>query len=339
MKGNVAMKIIVDAMGGDNSPEVPVGASVKFVNSKPGVNILLVGNREMLENELAKFKYDKNRIEIVNCGDVITNHDEPVRAVKTKKDSSMVVAAKMLAEDKGDAMFSMGNTGALLAAGLLIVGRIKGVLRPALGTLIPTDNGGKLLIDAGANTNCRSQNLLQFAVMGSIYMNKVCAIENPKVGLVNNGAEEEKGTDLTKETHILLNENKDKLNFIGNLEGREMMCGDADVIVCDGFTGNIILKTLEGMGKVVSKNLKQIFKGSVLKALGGLCVLKGLNGFKKKMDYREYGGAPLIGIKKPMVKGHGSSDEKAAYIALTQIEKIVAKDLTKEIENAVIMKG
>lgn len=328
------MKIIVDAMGGDNAPEVPVEASVRAVNDKGNIDIMLVGKKDILEQLLKKYKYDKKRIEIVNCSDVITNHDEPVKAVKSKKDSSMVVAANLLSEGKGDAMLSMGNTGALLTAGLLIVGRIKGVARPALGTLIPTDAGGRLLIDAGANTNCKSINLLQFALMGSIYMNKVEGFDRPKIGLVNNGEEEEKGNDLTKETYKILKENEYGLNFIGNLEGREMMEGAADVIVCDGFVGNVILKSLEGMGKVVSKNLKEIFKGGPVKTFGGLLVLKGLNRFKKKMDYREYGGAPLIGLKKPIVKGHGSSDTKAAYKTLLQIEKFVLGDITKEIETA-----
>ena len=329
------MKIIVDAMGGDNAPDVPVRACVETVNNKENIDIILVGKEEQIREKLAGLKYDEGRIEIIDAREIITNEEEPVKAVKQKKDASLVVAARLLSEDKGDAMLSMGSTGALLAAGILLVGRIKGVSRPALGTLIPTDGGGKLLIDAGANTNCRSQILLQFAIMGSIYVNKVLGVKNPKIGLVNNGAEEGKGNDLTKETYQLLKETEHNLNFIGNLEGREMMQGEADVIVCDGFTGNIILKTLEGMGKVVSKNLKEIFKGGIFKTLGGLLVLKGLNGFKKKMDYREYGGAPLIGLKKPVVKGHGSSDEKAALKTLMQIEKFILGDITKEIENAV----
>jgi len=329
----------VDAMGGDNAPAVPVRASVEAVNNKENIDILLVGNRKMIEEKLKGLKYDRKRIEIADASEIITNDDEPVKAVKQKKEASVVVAARLLSEGKGDAMLSMGSTGALLAAGLLLVGRIKGVLRPALATLIPTDDGGKMLIDAGANTHCKSQTLLQFALMGSIYMNKVEGIKNPKIGLVNNGVEEGKGNDLTKEAYQVLKGNEYGLNFIGNLEGREMMQGEADVIVCDGFTGNIILKTLEGMGKVVSKNLKRIFKGGILKTLGGLFVLKGLRGFKKKMDYREYGGAPLIGLKKPVIKGHGSSDEKAAYNTLMKIEKFVFEDITKEIENAVNGKG
>lgn len=326
------MKIIIDAFGGDFAPDVPVEASVMAVGNRETLNIILTGNKEIIEEKLSKFHYDKNRIKIVDCREIITNHDEPVKAVKKMKDSSMVVGARLLADGKGDAFLSMGSTGALLAAALLIVGRIKGVLRPALATLIPTDQGGKLLLDAGANTNCKPETLLQFAKMGSIYMEKVHGIKRPKVGLVNNGAEEEKGTTLTKEAHMLLKNNNLGINFIGNLEGREMMEGVADVIVCDGFSGNIILKTLEGMGKVVGKSLKKIFGVGILKKIAALFVLKDLKEFKNKMDYRVYGGAPLIGIKKPVVKGHGSSDVKAAYSCILGVEKFVLGNVTEEIE-------
>lgn len=328
------MKIVIDAMGGDNAPAVPVEASVRAV-ADADMDIILTGKRELLEIELKKYKYDGKRIEIVDCREVITNHDEPVRAVKTKTDSSMVRAAKLLADGAADAMLSMGNTGALLSVGLLTVGRIKGVLRPAIATFIPTDKGAGLLIDAGANTNCRGVNLLQFACMGSIYMKRAQNISNPRVGLVNNGEEEEKGTELTKEAYSLLSADGSGINFIGNLEGREMMEGAADVIVCDGFTGNVILKTMEGMGKVVGKNLKEIFSGSVLKKLGALLVYGGLKSFKKKMDYREYGGAPIIGLKKPVIKGHGASDVYAAYAAIIQLEKIVKTDVNGEIEERI----
>lgn len=327
------MKIIIDAMGGDNAPDAQVSAAVMAVNNKD-IEIILVGKEEIIKQKLSTFKYNKDKIKIVDCCEVIDNHEEPVKAVKTKKNSSLVVAAELLKNGEGDAMLSMGSTGALLSAGLLIVGRIKGVIRPAIATIIPTDKGGKLLIDAGANTSCKSANLLQFAIMGSIYMNKVEGIISPTVGLVNNGEEEEKGNTLTKESYGVLKENFEKINFIGNVEGRDIMEGKADVIVCDGFTGNVILKTLEGMGKVVKNNLKAIFSGGIIKKIGALFVLKGLNQFKKKMDYREYGGAPLIGLKKPVIKGHGSSDVKAAYKTIMQIEKFVAGDITKEIEKA-----
>lgn len=325
------MKLIIDAMGGDNAPRVPVEASVMAVNGND-IKIILTGKREILEKELSGFKYDKSKIEIVDCREVITNHDEPVYAVKTKKDSSMVRAAKLLSEGAADAMLSMGSTGALLCAGLLNVGRIKGITRPAIATLIPTDDGAKLLVDAGANTNCRPTNLLQFAMMGSVYMEKTAGIERPRVGLVNNGEEKEKGTELTKETYMLLSENGCGLNFIGNLEGREMMEGAADVIVCDGFVGNVILKTFEGMGKVVGSNLKNLFSGGITHKLAAAFVYGGLKEMKKKMDYREYGGAPLIGLKKPVIKGHGASDTKAAYAAVVQAEKIVKNNVNGEIE-------
>lgn len=329
------MNIVIDAFGGDFAPDVPVEASVMAVKNRVDLKIILTGKKEIIEEKLNKFEFDKDRIEVVDCREVITNHDEPVKAIKQKKDSSMVVAARILSQGGADAFLSMGSTGALMSAALLIVGRIKGVLRPALATLIPTDAGGKLLIDAGANTNCRPENLLQFAKMGSVYMEKVHGINAPRVGLVNNGAEEEKGTALTKEAHQLLKNNHTSINFIGNLEGREMMEGLADVIVCDGFCGNVILKTLEGMGKAVGKNLKGIFGGGIFKKLAALLVYKDLKAFKNKMDYRVYGGAPLIGIKKPVIKGHGSSDVKAAYACIISAEKFVSGNVVSEIEKVI----
>lgn len=250
------MKIIVDAMGGDHAPQAPVAAAVKAV-SEMGVQIILVGKRDVLENELKKNNYSGQDITIEDADDVVSNHEEPVKAVRTKKNASVVVAANMLKDGKGDAMLSMGNTGALLAAGLLIVGRIKGILRPALAALLPSAKGPKMLIDAGANTNCKAENLVQFGIMGSIYMKNVLEIENPTVGLMSNGEEEGKGDELTKETFPLLK--NAPVNFIGNIEGRDVMEGTADVITCDGFVGNVILKTVEGMGHVVSQKIKGIF--------------------------------------------------------------------------------
>lgn len=322
------MRIAVDAMGGDNAPDAVIEAVAEFLK-KTTAEVILCGKKDIIEEKLQACDYDKSRIEIVDCRDEISDHDEPVKAVKHKKDASMVVAARLLSEDKADAMLSLGNTGALLSEGILIVGRIKGVSRPALATILPTAEGGKLLIDAGANTNCRTVNLLQFAVMGSLYMKKMFGIENPRVGLINNGAEPEKGTDLVKEAHKVLADAD--LNFIGNIEGRDIMWGKADVMVADGFTGNIVLKTVEGMGAVLNRNLKAIFKGNIINMLGALCVKKGLMQFKKSMDYREYGGAPILGLKKLIVKGHGSSDKKAVFSALMQIEKATLSNITEEI--------
>ena len=324
------MKIIVDAMGGDNAPQAPVAGAVKAAKEL-GVEIVLVGKTDVIKNELSKYDYSKDKITIAHAEDVISNHEEPAKAVRNKKDASVVVAANMLKKGEGDAMLSMGNTGALLASGLLIVGRIKGVLRPALATLLPTAKGPKMLIDAGANTNCKPENLVQFAVMGSIYMKNVLDIKNPTVGLISNGEEEGKGDELTKETFPKLKEAP--INFIGNIEGRDVMEGNADVITCDGFVGNVILKTVEGMGHVVSQKVKGIFKKSIFTKIGALFVMKGINEFKKAMDYREYGGAPLLGTKRPVIKGHGSSDAKAVFYAIDQAKRFVETNVIDEIVN------
>lgn len=322
------MKIIVDAMGGDNAPQAPVEAAVKAVKEL-GVEIVLVGQMEVIKKELDGYDYPKEKIFIENADDVISNHEEPAKAVRNKKGASVVVAANMLKSGEGDAMLSMGNTGALLASGLLIVGRIKGILRPALATLLPSNKGPKMLIDAGANTNCKAENLVQFGMMGSIYMKNVLGIENPTVGLMSNGEEEGKGDELTKETYPMMK--KAPFNFIGNIEGRDVMEGTADVITCDGFVGNVILKTVEGMGHVVSQKIKNIFTKSIFTKLGAVFVLKGLNEFKQSMDYREYGGAPLLGTKSPIIKGHGSSDSKAVFSAIYQAKKFVETNVIDEI--------
>ncbi len=320
------MKIIIDAMGGDNAPEAPVEAGCK-ASRELGTGIIFVGKREIIEREMKKYTYGD--VEIVNADDVISNHEEPAKAVRHKKDSSIVVAANLLKDGKGDALLSMGNTGALLASGLLIVGRIKGVLRPALAALLPSAKGPKMLIDAGANTNCKAENLVQFAVMGSIYMKNVMGIPNPAVGLMSNGEEEGKGDELTKETYPRLK--TAPVNFIGNIEGRDVMEGTADVITCDGFVGNVILKTVEGMGHVVGGMVKSIFTKGIMTKLAALCVMKNINDFKQTMDYREYGGAPLLGTKKPVIKGHGSSDAKAVYSAIKQAKRFVETNIIEEI--------
>ena len=324
------MKIIVDAMGGDYAPKAPIAAAVKAADELD-VDIILVGKTDEVQKELSQYKYNKDRITIVHADEVVSNHEEPVKAVRTKKSASVVVAANMLKDGEGDAMLSMGNTGALLTSGLLIVGRIKGVLRPALATLLPSAKGPKMLIDAGANTNCRSENLVQFAIMGSIYMKNVLGIENPTVGLMSNGEEEGKGDELTKATYPFLK--VAPVNFIGNIEGRDVMEGTADVITCDGFVGNVILKTVEGMGHVVSDKVKGIFTKGLLTKLGALFVMKGINEFKQTMDYREYGGAPLLGTKRPVIKGHGSSDAKAVFSAIRQAKKFVETNVIEDIQN------
>ncbi len=323
------MKILIDVMGGDNAPQVPVEAAVKAANEL-GVHMVLVGDTDTINNELAKYTYPDDKISIVHAPDVISNHEEPAKAVRQKKTASVVVAANMLKNGEGDAMLSMGSTGALLTAGLLIVGRIKGILRPALATTLPTAQGPKLLVDAGANTNCRPMNLVQFGVMGDAYMKKLYGIKSPKVGLISNGEEEGKGDDLTKKTYPEMK--KAPFNFMGNIEGRDIMEGNADVMVCDGFVGNVVLKTVEGMGHVISDRIKGIFKKNIITKLGALFVMGGIKEFKKAMDYREYGGAPLLGCKKLVLKGHGSSDTKAAFAAIKQAKIFIDTDVNKEIE-------
>lgn len=324
------MKIIIDAMGGDNAPYAPVKAAVRAAKEL-NVEIVLVGREDDIKKELEKNGFTGNTISIVHAEDVISNHEEPSKAVRSKKNASVVVAANMLKNGEGDALLSMGNTGALLASGLLIVGRIKGVLRPALGALLPSAKGPKMLIDAGANTNCKPENLVQFGIMGSIYMKNVLNIENPTVGLMSNGEEEGKGDELTKETYPLFE--KTLVNFIGNIEGRDVMEGTADVITCDGFVGNVILKTVEGMGHVVSGKIKDIFKKNFFTKIGAMFVMGGLNDFRQTMDYREYGGAPLLGTKRPVIKGHGSSDAKAVFSAIVQAKKFVETNVIDEIVN------
>lgn len=326
------MKIVIDAMGGDNAPQAQIEGAIRAVN-ETGIDIVLVGKEDIIKNELLKYKYKSGNVEIVNATEVITNHEEPVKAVRAKKNSSLVVAANMVKNGNGDALLSCGNTGALLTAGLLIVGRIKGILRPALATTLPTAKGPKLLIDAGANTNCREENLVQFGVMGSIYMKNVMGIDNPTVGLMSNGEEEGKGDELTKAAFPKMKEAP--FNFIGNIEGRDVMEGNADVITCDGFVGNVILKTVEGMGHFMGDAIKEMFMANIATKIGALFSMSGVKKLKSMMDYRSYGGAPLLGTKRPVIKGHGSSDALAVYNAVKQAKKFVETNVINEISNSI----
>lgn len=323
------MKIIIDVMGGDHAPDVGIEAGARAAREL-GVDIVLVGDTQVIEKKLAGCAYPKERVSVVQADEVITNYEEPAKAVRHKKNASVVVAARLLKEGGGDAMLSMGNTGALLSAGLLVVGRIKGVHRPAIATLLPTKEGPKLLLDAGANTNCKSENLVQFGIMGNVYMKQALGFSSPRIGLISNGEEDGKGDGLVKETYPLMKQQK--FNYIGNVEGRDIMEGNAEVFVCDGFVGNVILKTIEGMGSVVGGMVKDLFMKNIGTKMAALLVSKGLRDFKNMMDYREYGGAPLLGLKKPVIKGHGSSDAKAVYYAIVQAKKFVETNVNAEIE-------
>lgn len=324
------MKIIVDGMGGDNAPYEIVKGVIDAVNDFK-IDVILVGKEDLLNEELNKYDYNKEKIEILNADDVITNDDDPALAIRRKKDSSIVVGLKALVDGKADGFISAGSTGALLAGGLFIVKRIEGIERAALTTIYPTTKGISLLVDAGANIDCKPEYLKQFGIMGSIYMENVMGNKNPKVGLVNVGAEETKGNQLTKETYNLLKTSN--INFIGNIEGRDIPTGMADVIVADGFVGNIILKLTEGMAISIFDILKKSFLETARSKLGALLLKPQLKNIKKKMDYREYGGAPLLGTKLPIVKAHGSSDALAIRNGIKQLINFMEKDIIKIIEN------
>lgn len=311
------MRIIVDAMSGDNAPLANVKGAI-LASKEFNTDIILVGKEAILKPMLAELGCDTKKISIMNATDIITMEDNPSSVIREKPDASMLVALRALADGAGDAVVSSGNTGALLTGATLLVRRLPNIRRCALSALIPTKKGRALLVDCGANTNCTPEYLLQFAIMGSVYMNKYMKIHNPTVGLLNNGSEEKKGTELYVQTHSLLKNSKDKINFIGNIEGREALQGGSDIIVCDGFTGNIMLKTIEGVGSLVGSMVKDMFTKNMFTKISALMVSSGIGNIKKMMDYKETGGAPLLGIAKPVIKAHGGSDEIAIRGAINQ---------------------
>lgn len=323
------MKIIIDAMGGDKGPVEVVKGSIDAVKEY-NIEIVLVGKSSLIKEELDKYEYPKDKVEILNADDIISNEDDPAIAIRRKKDSSMVVGAKAVADGLGDGFISAGSTGALLAAGLFIIKRIEGIDRAALTVLYPTLEGFSLLVDAGANVDAKPEYLAQFATMGSIYMDKVMGVTTPRVGLINIGTEKEKGNLLTKETFSIL-ENSD-LNFIGNIEARDLPYGIADVLLADGFVGNVVLKLTEGMAMSIFSILKEEFMKNTRTKIGASLLKPELRNIKGRMDYREYGGAPLLGTKKPIVKAHGSSDAYAIKNGIKQLIKFIEKDIIKTIE-------
>lgn len=305
----INMKIIVDAFGGDNAPLEIIKGCAESV-SKFGVDIILTGKETKIREVAAQNNISLDRIEIEDCDDVITMHDSAESVVKTKKDSSMAVGFRLLAQGKGDAFLSAGNSGALCVGATLLIKRIKGIKRPAFAPVLPSVTGCFMLLDGGANVDCRPEMLRQFAVMASVYMEKVMKTENPRIGLANVGTEDHKGTELYRETYGILKESK--LNFIGNIEGRDIPSGICDVVVCDGFTGNMILKTYEGVAAVLMKEIKNIFTGSAKGKMAAALVMKDLKAMKTRFDYNTYGGAPILGASKPVFKVHG--DAKAVTL-------------------------
>lgn len=328
------MKIILDGMGGDNAPASVVEGAI-LASKEIEHQILIIGKEELINNELKKYKYDENKILVADATEVISNDDAPVRAVRSKKDSSIVKGINMVKNGEGDVFISAGSTGALLAGGLFILGRIQGIDRPALASIYPIVGGQpSLLVDAGANADCKPNNLLEFGIMGNIYMEKVIGRTNPKVGLVNIGSEAVKGSTLTKAAYNLLEQSD--MNFIGNVEAREVPKGACDVIVTDGFTGNVLLKLTEGMAWNILQVLKRKFTEGTKAKIGAALLLDKIKGLKKEFDYSEYGGAPILGVKGPIVKMHGSSGANAVKNTILKAVPYAEGKIVDIIQNSVL---
>ncbi|MGL5313937.1 MAG: phosphate acyltransferase PlsX [Peptostreptococcaceae bacterium] len=324
------MRIVIDGMGGDNAPKSNVEGVVNAINEYK-VDLIITGDKNVLEKEFSNYEFDRSKLEIVHTTEIIENEDKPVKAIRSKKDSSMVVALRLVKEGKADAVISAGNTGALLAGGLFVVGRIKGIDRPCLCPALPNVNRGMTLIaDGGANADCKPRNLVEFAGMSNIYAKKVLGMENPRVALANVGIEEGKGNDLVKKSYEELK--KLDFNFIGNVEAREVINSYTDIIVCDGFTGNILLKSTEGVAMSVMKLIKETLLSSTKGKLGAMLIKDDLKKLKSFMDYAEYGGAPLLGVNGGVIKAHGSSDSRAIKNAINQGIKFAKGNVVEEIK-------
>ena len=330
------MKIILDVMGGDNAPHAPILGALSAAKDF-GAQITLVGKGEKIlevlrENGIHDLPVG---IEIANAEDVVDMHDDPAKVIQKRKDSSMVVALKMLAEGQGDACISAGSTGALLTGATLIVKRVKGIRRAAMGPVMPNKAGGRtVILDCGANAECTPEFLLQFGLMGSLHAKKSLGIENPRVGLLNIGTEDTKGTPLQKEAYALLKDASDRgiLNFVGNVEARDVPLGAVDVVVCDGFSGNVLLKSIEGTAMFMGSLMKRMFKKNILTMIGYIFSKSGVKDIVKMMDYREIGGTQFLGIRKAVIKAHGSSDALAFCNAIRQAETAASCNVADELE-------
>ena len=327
------VKVAVDAMGGDNAPSEIVKGAVEAVEERKDISVVLVGNQPIVEEELAKYQYPKEQIEIRHASEVILTEEPPVNAIRSKKDSSIVVGMKMVKAGEADAFVSAGSSGAILVGGQVIVGRNKGVERPPLAPLIPTEKGVSLLIDCGANVDARPSGLVQVGKVGSMYMEHVVGIKNPTVAIVNIGAEEEKGNALVKETFPLLKECKD-INFIGSIEAREIPHGGADVVVCEAFVGNVILKLYEGVGATLLSKVKEGMMSSLRSKIGALLVKPALKATLKSFDASRYGGAPLLGLKGLVVKTHGNSTANEVRNSILQCVTFKEQAINEKIRES-----
>ncbi len=331
------IKVAVDAMGGDNAPKEIVKGAVEAVNENSKIKVYLTGVKDTVEQELAQYTYNKEQIEVVNATEIIETAEPPVMAIRKKKDSSIVVALNLVKDGVCDAFVSAGSSGAVLVGGQLIVGRIKGIERPPLAPLIPTEKGCSLLIDCGANVDARPSQLVQFAKMGSVYMESVMGVPNPRVAIVNIGAEEEKGNALVKETFPLL-KNCPEINFIGSIEAREIPSGYADVIVCEAFAGNIILKLYEGVGAMLLRKVKTSLMSSLRSKIGALLIKPALKQTLKGFSLEEHGGAPLLGLNGLVVKTHGSSEAIEIKNSVLQCATFKEQRINEKIKEKVVLK-
>lgn len=324
------VRVAVDAMGGDYAPAGIVKGVVEAVKEKENVKVFLIGKEDLVKKELSTYEYPTERIEVVAAEEVIETAEAPVLAIRSKKNSSMVVGLNLVKSGEADAFLSAGNSGALLVGGQIIVGKAKGVKRTPLAPVIPTEKGAALLVDCGANVDARPEHLVQFARMGSIYMENILHVKNPRVAIVNIGAEEEKGNALVKETFPLLKECED-INFIGSIEAREILHGQADVIVCEAFVGNVILKLIEGVGMTMLSMIKKGLLSSLRSKIGAVLIKPALKATMKNFDASEYGGAPLLGVKGLVVKCHGNSKEKEIKNGIFQCIDFKAQGINEKI--------
>ena len=338
------MKIILDAMGGDHAPQAPVLGAIQAARDF-GAQITLVGKGDEILEVMRANGIDNlpEGMEIANADEVVDMHDDPANVIRKKKNSSMVIGLRMLSEEQGDAFVSAGSTGALLSGATLIVKRVKGIRRAAMGPVLPNKAGGKtVILDCGANAECTPEFLLQFGLVGSLYAQKYLGVETPRVGLLNIGTEDSKGTPLQKEAYALLTQAHEKgiLHFVGNVEARDVPLGAVDVVVCDGFAGNVLLKSIEGTAMFMGSLMKhKIFKRNIFSVLGYLLCKKGVNDVMKMMDYREIGGTQFLGIKKPVIKAHGSSDALAFRNAVKQAMDAAKSDISAELEQSLHLLG
>lgn len=330
------VRVALDAMGGDNAPGEIVRGAVEAVQTRNDIEVILVGIEDRVKEELSRYAYPQEQIRVVHAGEVIATEEPPVMAIRKKKDSSIVVAMNMVKNGEADAFVSAGSSGAILVGGQLLVGRIKGVERPPLAPLIPTEKGVSLLIDCGANVDARPSHLVQFAKMGSIYMENVVGVKNPRVAIVNIGAEEEKGNALVKETFPLL-KNCPDINFIGSIEAREIPSGYADVIVCEAFVGNVILKLYEGVGSTFKRMLKKGMMSTLVSKIGAVLVQSAVRKTLKTFDASEYGGAPLLGLNGLVVKTHGSSKANEVKNSIIQCVAFKEQQINEKIKQNIVV--